>query len=65
MPVEADTDRGVNRPVRDLPVPDLDDDRVDEDRSLYLVERPADQSCLSSSTLSVIREMVSFETEAP
>ena len=38
--VETDADRGINRPVRDLPVPDLDDDRVDENCRVHLVERP-------------------------
>lgn len=32
MAVETDTDRGIDRSVRDLPVPDFDDDRIDEDR---------------------------------
>ena len=34
MPVETDADRGVNRPVRYLPVVDFDDDCVDEDAPL-------------------------------
>ena len=38
--VETDADRGIDRSVRDLPVPDLNDDRVDEDRRIHFVERP-------------------------
>ena len=39
MCVEADPDRGVNRPVRDLTVSNFDNDRVYEDRCVHLVER--------------------------
>ena len=35
----AGADRGVDRPARDLPVPRLDHDRVDEDRPVRAVER--------------------------
>ena len=38
--VQADTDRGVDGPVGDLPVADLDHDRVDEDRGVDLIEWP-------------------------
>ena len=34
--VQADTDGGVDGPVGDLPVTDLDHDRVDEDRGVDL-----------------------------
>ena len=37
---QGDPDRGIDRPVRDLPVADLDHDRVDEDRGVDRVERP-------------------------
>ena len=37
---QADPDRGVERPVGDLPVADLDHDRVDEDRRVDLIQRP-------------------------
>jgi hypothetical protein len=37
--VEGDTDRRVERAVGDLPVADLDHDRVDEDRRVDLLER--------------------------
>ena len=39
LAVEGDPDRGVERPVRDLPVADLDHDRVDEHRRVDRVER--------------------------
>jgi hypothetical protein len=38
-PSQADADRRVERPVGDLPVADLDHDRVDEDRGVDLVQR--------------------------
>src|SRR6202048_746020 len=37
--VEGDPDRGVERPVRDLPVADLHDDGVDEHGRVNLVQR--------------------------
>ena len=37
--VETDADCGVNWPVRYLPVPDFDDDRVDENCRVHLIER--------------------------
>src|SRR3954452_9380639 len=37
---QGDPDRGVDRPVGDLPVTDLDHDRVDEDRRVDLLQRP-------------------------
>ncbi len=37
---QVDPDRGVERPVRDLAVADLDVDRVDEDRGVHLLQRP-------------------------
>lgn len=40
MAVEVDADRGVDRPVADLPVADLDHDRVDEHRGVDLLQRP-------------------------
>ena len=40
LAVEGDPDRGVDRPVGDLAVADLDHDRVDEDRRVDLVQRP-------------------------
>ena len=61
LPVQGDPDRGVDRPVGDLPVADLDHDRVDEDRRVDLVQRPVrPTSFISSITLSVIREIVSL-----
>jgi hypothetical protein len=36
LAVEADPDRGVDRPVGDLPIADLDHDRIDEDRRVDL-----------------------------
>ena len=32
LPGQSDTDRGIDRPVRDLTIADLDHDRVNEDR---------------------------------
>ena len=66
LPGQGDPDRGIDRPVRDLAVADLDHDRVDEDRGVDLAPAagPA-RSAISSTTLSVIRETVSFDTEAP
>ena len=61
--VQGDPDRGVDRPVGDLPVADLDHDRVDEHRRVDLVQRPgAPSRVISSITLSVIREIVSLLT---
>ena len=37
---QGDPDRRVDGPVGDLPVADLDDDRVDEHRRVDLVQRP-------------------------
>jgi hypothetical protein len=37
---ERDADRGVDGPVGDLPVADFHHDRVDEHRSVDLIERP-------------------------
>ena len=65
LPGQADPDRGVDRPVGDLAVTDLDHDRVDENRRVDLVQGRVDQVCISSITLSVIRLMVSLLTEAP
>ena len=39
-PVQVDADRGVERLVADLPVADLDVDRVDEDRRVHALQRP-------------------------
>ena len=65
VPVQVDPDRGVDRPVADLTVADLDNDRVDEHRRVDPLQRPVDQEAISSSTLSVIRLMVSLDTAAP
>src|SRR2546427_10540941 len=40
LTLEAHADRGVDRPVRDLPVADLDHDRVNEDRGVNRIQRP-------------------------
>ena len=40
LTLEADTDDGVDGPVGDLAVPDLDPDRVNEDHRIDGVERP-------------------------
>jgi hypothetical protein len=48
-----------------LTVADLDDDGVDEHHRVDAVERAVHQSVISSSTVSVIREMVSVLTLAP
>lgn len=71
--VQVDPDRGVERLVADLPVTDLDIDGVDEDRPVHAVQGRADQACMApasgrhphSITLSVIRETVSLDTDAP
>jgi hypothetical protein len=39
LPVDADTDPRVHGPVRDLPVADLDHDRVDEHHRIHVIER--------------------------
>jgi len=48
-----------------LAVSDLDHDRIDEDRRVDFFEWLATQVCISSMTLSVIRLIVSFDTDAP
>src|SRR6478736_5452037 len=55
----------VDRFVPDLPVADLHHQRVDEDDRIHRVERRLHHSFISSTTLSVILEIVSFDTEAP
>ena len=40
VPVQVDPDRGVERLVADLPVTNLDHDRVDEDRRIDPLQRP-------------------------
>ena len=40
VPAQVDPDRGVERLVADLPVADLDVDRVDEDRRVHPLQRP-------------------------
>lgn len=50
-------------PIGDLPVADIDHDRVDEDRGVYWLRGPY-QACISSMTSSAIRKTVSCETEA-
>lgn len=38
--VDGDRDRGVDRPVRDLPIADLHVDRVDEHHRIHPIQRP-------------------------
>ena len=62
LALEGDADDGVDRPVGDLAVPDLDPDRVNEHNRVDRVERPLCQAAISSRTRSVIRLIVSFDT---
>ena len=56
---------GVDGPVGHLPVPDLDHDGVDEDRHIHRIQRAGGPFRISVTTLSVIRDTVSFEIDAP
>jgi len=71
--VQVDPDRGLVGLVADLPVADLDVDRVDEDRRVHRLQRtrgpglhlPRKRGHPHSTTLSVILEIVSLETLTP
>ena len=63
--VERDTDNGVDGPVGDLAVTDLDVDRVDEHDRVEPVQRTRLPRRELLETASVIREIVSRETSAP
>ena len=63
--VHPDADGGVDGPVGHLPVPHLDHDRVDEDCDIPASRGRAAQSCISATTVSVILEIVSLDTDGP
>ena len=60
--VQRDTDRGVDRPVSDLAIADLDHDGVDEHRDVISSSGRFCHDCISSTILSVIRLTVSLLT---
>ena len=61
LTVQRDADHRAERPIGDLPVADLDHDRVDEHRGVDLIQRARRPNrVISSITLSVIREIVSL-----
>lgn len=66
LPCQGDAGRGINGPVRDLPVADLHF-RIASMKIAALTSSGgrADHSFISSMTLSVILEIVSLLTEAP
>lgn len=61
----AHPDRDIDRAVRDLPVADLDVNRVNEHHRVPPASGRFCHSTISAMTFSVIREIVSFETLAP
>lgn len=64
MPVDRDRHDDVDRPVRDLTIADLDVDGVDEYNGIPLSRGPLRHSATPSMTLSVMVEMVCFDTSA-
>jgi hypothetical protein len=61
----GDSDRDVDGSVGDLPITDLDEDRIDEHHRIHRLQRSVAPLGRLADTLSVIREMVSLDTVAP
>ncbi len=65
LTVDGDADDHIHRLVPDLTIADLHHDRVDEDHRIDPVHGRLNHSVISSTTLSVILEIVSLEIDAP
>ena len=63
--VDGDTNGGVDGAVGDLAFADLDVDRVDEHHPLHAIAGRFCQPTMASTTGSVIRLIVSFDTLVP
>ena len=64
--VDGDTNGHLDRPVGDLAIADLDEDRVDEHHRIDRVERTRlPVSDLAENPVSDLAEIVSLDTEAP
>ena len=63
--LQGDPEGRVHRSVGPLALAHLHHEGIDEDRHIHRIQPTADHSSISATTLSVIRDTVSFDTDAP